>query len=428
MNPFNPLKKQKFKDKTLDSVKNNANRSKRFADNVIDAARKFRMPKKLKIVLLSVFATIGIFLLSVYIPSWLSAAEQESYYSLAYDPKAVDFTKTLHLGEFADADFDNDGVTNKEEYNEDTDMFSIDTDHDGYSDAYEIQNDMDPLKEDDLSKYVKQQGKSLDTPYSDEGVILWPDDYSSKAYGYVIKDMTGYYIKNFKGWAQFPDSLNSFVYSYKDGICTELKYRETENAYYIKEDSYIIVLNDEVKYSYTLTAFGNNYTLDSRFWGSVLSFILPSKGNTYLKCSKAAELPFDTRSRSTAPKTIEYNDAYEDRLTQNTNSLNALSSVFNMIDKGKCVYVSIYKPEEGESIGVVYGYENHNALLIADPKTGSYAGKLHISLKGANTNTPNGMIKRTWFEFEGLGFNSENGDRICFFGSEADKDYVDILS
>ena len=163
---------------------------------------------------------------------------------------------------------------------------------------------------------------------------------------------------------------------------------------------------------------------------NILSFILPGKGKTYLKCKKTPILDSsDDKSIITDIKILKYTNEQKDRITKNTNTSADLSSVMKSIEKRKCVYVSLCDPKEGESIGIVYGYTSEGDLLVADPGTGDYSGKIKIKLKARKTIDENKEIgKLVYFDFAGLGFDSQKGARINFFGAETSNDYMDYFS
>lgn len=431
---FNPLRRaelNKYKDKTIDKAKSGVKKTTDSAENVWNRIIKFNISRKAKKTLLIIGAVVAVFFLSLYIPAWFTGNEEEIYYALAYDPEAVSVNKQFIEGKYGTQDFDEDGINNEDENDEGTDIFEPDTDGDGYLDGYEIKNEMNPNRKDsivsDVKSIDKKNGKDISTPYSDEGVILWPDSYDYKAHGYVIKDYNGYIIREFKGWAQFPNTIHKHVYNYKDGKLKEMKYREREDAYYIDEDSYIVILDKEASYKYRYTILGSSYIIKNSVGGNILSFLLPSKGKTYMKCQKIPQLGFKDEIVTTKIKKLKFTNSLESRISKNTNSLDDLSSVMNTVKKGKCVYVSLFKDDFGESVGIVYGYDSSKNLLIADPETGKYAGKISVELMGKNTIQDGKLVKVTWFEYKGLGFDSQNGDRINFFGTESDDEFVDYL-
>lgn len=431
---FNPLRRAELKD-YRDKAVNKTSRGIKFTGRKIDSLTntlsKFNISRKAKKVWLIIIIVLTVFFLSIYIPSWFTSNEQEEYYALANDPNAVKFNDNLDGSRYLKMDFDNDGLLNEDEWDNETNIFDPDTDGDGYWDEYEIDHEMNPNKKDSFEKAIKSDDEKsntdLDTPYKDEDVVLWPDSYEDKAYGVVIKDFNGYIIRNFKGWAQFPNSIHRHVYNYKDGKLEKLKYREKEDAYYIKEDSYIIITEKEITSNYRFSFAGQPYIIKNNVIGNILCFLLPEKGKTYLKCQEIPQLNIKEENTTTRVKVVEYSNGYEERLTKNTNTTDDLSKVWNTIRNGKCVYVSFFNEEKGESIGIIYGYDYEGNLLIADPETGTYAGKMNITLYGKKILRDKNIEKYTWFEFEGLGFSSENNDRINFFGTQTDDNYIDYI-
>ena len=127
-------------------------------------------------------------------------------------------------------DYDGDGLTNSEETTLGTDPWHIDTDGDGASDYYEAKiSNTDPLTPDSTlldvqTKNDKAKGKKVGSPYKIGNVILWADDYDSKAYGTVVETTTGYHFCNFNGYAQFPSG--KYVYRVKNGVRSLLSYRK----------------------------------------------------------------------------------------------------------------------------------------------------------------------------------------------------------
>lgn len=429
-NPLRRAERQAYKYIAIKHTKDGIVVSKRGIGRLFDTLSKIKLPHKLKVILLAVFIPLIIFLLSVYIPAWIHPYETEEYYALMYDPQAIDANKAI-LASQGDKDFDNDGLTNREEDTYKTDPFLPDTDNDGFYDGYEVKHEMDPLDTDDLADYVEEQDKKAGTtlakPYLDDSVILWPDKYKYKANGTVIHDQNSYIITGFRGWAQFPDTINNKVYYYDDGVLKQLKYRYSENAYYINNDGRYYVLSKEPDYYYRIGAFGTNYISHNGFFGNILSFLLPSHGRTWLKCQKIAELPNQNQEHKTIVRTFDYTNTYEDRLSACTNSLENLSSVWNAVRSGTCVYVSLFNPKVGESIGIIYGYDKDMNLLVADPTTKGYAGTLHINIKAKNVVKEEKVERDTWFDFSGLGFDSTKGHRINFFGIVTDQNYTHIF-
>ena len=56
----------------------------------------------------------------------------------------------------------------------------------------------------------------------------------------------------------------------------------------------------------------------------------------------------------------------QSRFGKNMNSLKDLSWLRKMIEAGECVAVSLYSPNSGEAVGIVYGYTENGSLLVAN--------------------------------------------------------------
>ena len=188
------------------------------------------------------------------------------------------------------------------------------------------------------------------------------------------------------------------------------------------------MLDNKISYKYTLTFAGKSMTFKNGFFGNILSFLLPAEGRTYLKCAKEPDFKMTEGNTSALIKISKYTNTQEDRLSDCTNSLTDLAKVWNTIYEHKCVYVSFYDEEVGESIGIAYAYTPDGDLLIADPETKQYAGKLTITYNAGKIYNNGSISKNTWFEFKGLGYNSQKGARINFFGTENDKEHIDYFS
>lgn len=104
------------------------------------------------------------------------------------------------------------------------------------------------------------------------------------------------------------------------------------------------------------------------------------------------------------------------------------SYVIRTLDRGLCVAVSMYSPNVGEAEGVIYGYTPDGDLLVADPGSLKAAGTIHITEYAMRMMGRDGQIgQHTWFEWEGLGFDSlRNGDRIVFGASSASSELTDL--
>lgn len=320
-------------------------------------------------------------------------------------------------------DYDNDGLTNAQEVELKTNLWDIDTDNDGISDEYESKTDkLSPIKANkyllDLQKETDKENKEdVSTPYKIGNVILWAEDYESKAYGSVIETITGYRFCNFKGYAQFPDYENITVYKVENGKRTELSFLKKEQAWKIDGDIEVEVYKEPLEEVIRFGLFGNHVYINNNFIFNGIAAILPDKG--ILTAAKMTSMDVDPDVRNSTTTTIqpiEYDKDDYARLTHNDNSLEELMYVRNAIQDKACVGISLYSHEYGELIAIVYGYTYSGDLLLADAKTLEPIGTLKIdeSAKKLLTNDGN-IVSYPYFNFSGFGFDSENGDKISFF-------------
>lgn len=64
---------------------------------------------------------------------------------------------------------------------------------------------------------------------------------------------------------------------------------------------------------------------------------------------------------------------------------------------------------------MIYGYTSQGDLLAADPETGEELGTIRIEERASRLYDKEGKIMQyEWFLFDGLGFSSNNKDRISF--------------
>ena len=86
--------------------------------------------------------------------------------------------------------------------------------------------------------------------------------------------------------------------------------------------------------------------------------------------------------------------------------------------------MSLQSPQNGEVIGVIYGFTDYGDLMFADEngnKTDANGKEYILDIKeqSAITIDHNGdLCQREFFDYSGLGFNSETGDKICFLFPE----------
>lgn len=323
-----------------------------------------------------------------------------------------------------DVDFDGDGLTNEQELTNETNVYGIDNDGDYVTDYAELYlTKTNPRFADDaIVQYIRSLGGEANEPFKVHNVIMWADDYSSKAVGSVVPLRDGYKFSNFDGWVQFPEG--KFAYQVVNGYQKALK-ENTNGQFYVssaKTDVVVRVYDKPLETQVQLSLFGNDiYFADSAF-GTALSTVLPSYGTFPITCQKVATADIDGTNNETATVNqiviVDGNTLQElsdERFGRNQNSLEDLSFVFSEIDNEKNVIVSLFSPMAGEAFVEVYGYTNKDNLLIADPLTGKGLGYININVCSSKLLDSSETIQQyEWFEFNACGFNSANKHRISF--------------
>ena len=193
----------------------------------------------------------------LYLPGFFMGESEAEDTPVVADTSAIRLSNSV-LRSSPDDDFDGDKLTNGMEMEHQTNPWNKDTDNDGLVDSYEINEaGSDPVRQDNniivdmQTKLDKEKGKTMSSPYMVEGVILWADDYVSKARGGIVEtkdgsiagDRTSYHVSGFNGYAQFSKTSGDYAYCVKDGIHTLLPYREEENVWYIQDGQDIEVFD-----------------------------------------------------------------------------------------------------------------------------------------------------------------------------------------
>ena len=341
---------------------------------------------------------------------------------------------TRYAKDNPDSDFDSDKMPNSLEEQYGTSLFWEDTDYDGISDYAEVflTKTSPATKDSSLIQEVvsedKERGDTIGTPYKIDDIIFWPDNYESKAKGGVVRTLNGFRFCFFKGWVRFPEKV--FAYAYEDGVHRELLHREEEDAWYIDGSCEVRCYLDKLRFVNELELpFAGKICLDDSSMSRMLSKILPDGGGI-ITCRRIAEIDEDqdTSIDVVNPVVMPYFDRSDlARFGKNQNMLKDYSYVIRTLEKGLCVAVSMYSPGVGEAEGVIYGYTPDGDLLVADPESLKAAGTIYVTEYAMRMMGPDGQIgQHTWFEWEGLGFDSvRNGDRIVFGASSASSDLME---
>lgn len=384
-----------------------------------------RVPKALIIILAVVFVAVA----AVYVPSFFYKDKSsgnnsvEAKYNQFYKTQDNPFLK--YITSHPDADFDEDGLSNEIEKQRGTDPRNIDTDGDGCSDYVEIYiTGSDPLVPgNELVKYIKAQtaeaNRSVNSPYKVNDVVMWPENWDSRAHGTVVKTINGYRFCGFKGWAQFPTGYTA--YKEVNGIHKALSYRSEEKAYYIDDDSEITFYAEPLKTTYKFCWLGNETVKPDTFLYRVLNFLLPDNSG-FIACKKITDVDSNKPQINKLEIQIaqlDTNNLPDARFGRNMNQLSDLAYVYNAIRAGKCILMSIYSEDYGEAIFEVYGFDDNGALLVADPEILEPIGLISIReyasriMLGENT-----MRTYEWFSISGDHIPVPENAKIYFFNEQ----------
>lgn len=381
--------------------------------------RKARALKRIGIIVLIFALVAGLFYLP---PLYFKEADRVRLPSevIAGDDTMLQVSIS-YMRNNPDLDFDGDGLTNEQELEYNTNVYGIDNDRDGVTDYAELYiTETNPcLYDDGIIEYVKSLGGAANDPFKIHNVVMWADDYESKAKGSVVLLQDGYRFSNFSGWVQFPEG--KYAYKVENGYQTALKSNGNGQFYIDCKNSLetVRVYNSELPMTYLVHVFGNVFYMEDNWIGKALSFILPSYGTAPITCRKVAIADGDGTNEEIATAnpitTINLEELSESRFGMNQNSLTDLSYVYEEINKGNNVVASLYSHTTGEVLVEIYGYTNRDNLLIADPETGEELGYLNITVQSSRLLDNSESIQQyEWFSFEGCGYSSELKHRISF--------------
>jgi hypothetical protein len=382
--------------------------------------KKFRIPNGLLAII-----TLALFFgITIYLPPMILKDS---------DPFVLQ-SKTVITGESAlsdsitylrnnpDEDFDEDGLTNEKEMSLGTSAYSIDSDGDNVTDYAElyIVETSPKIAGETITNFIKgkdaESGKQVNSPIKVHNVVLWPDDYNSRAKGGVVRTYEGYRFHEFFGWAQFPEG--NYAYKIVNGDHVELAKNEQGYFYIDGGDVAVRLYNDSLTMAYQVKLIGGStIRIDDNIIGKALHFILPKTGRGIIVCRKAAAIDIDnTReiaggtAKITLPETIQLS---ETRFGRSMNKLTDLADIFSAIDNGNCVVLSLFSHEKGEAFVLAYGYTYRGNIFVADIKTGEKLGAINFSERASRLLDKSGELQQyEWFAFNGCGFDSNRSNRI----------------
>lgn len=384
--------------------------------------------KKLIMLGVGVAVILGIIYMPQFFVGRSSYYEYENAKNIEPDYSAVRLSaNTLRYA--AAEDYDSDGLTNADEAMYGTNPWFIDTDDDGVTDYCEVYITVtNPLVyEDTLLKYTEnknaEEGKSYSSPYQIGNVILWADNEKSKAYGSIIETITGYHVCNFDGYIKVSED-KLYVYRNSNGTRELLEYNEAANAWKVSAGDYIEIYDEPLEYTVETKILGAKFYLDYGTVSGFLAKILPNYGPLSAQRKTIADVDPEINNYTLADiEKPEYDALAGNRFKLNSINISDLTYVRSIISDGHCVSVSLYNDNIGEYIGIVYGYDEKGNLFVADEETLEPAGMINITVMAEMIYHKDGIVSRSYYDFEGFGFSSQTGSRISFFAvSEPEKE------
>lgn len=376
---------------------------------------------------------VGLIALIIYVPPMVFEEKTTAEYDsvrLSGNPASLQ-ELSIYKSNNLQADFDEDGLINDVEANQsNTGIYTIDHDGDGVTDYAELYINNPPtnptLYDDGIIEFVKKQdamnGTQCNTPFTDAGIVMWADDYSSKARGTVIEAYQDVYLfQKFNGYVQFPSNIKS-AYQIVGGY--QIKLEQNDQGYYhiMSQYSpvYVRVHNKDVEPCGCLSLLGSSYKIKNTGLAKVLSTILPSKGFGLITCKEVLAEDFDESTKESAYQNdykyinTEMLELSDSRFARNYTKLSDFADIKTHLENGDVAIISLISSNFGESIVEVKGYTNRNNLILCDPVTGTEYGILQIHIQSSRLLDQSGMITRyEFFSFNGCGYSSDNRDRIA---------------
>lgn len=365
----------------------------------------------------------------LYIPQLFMKNDENKYTSALNKDIINNYEDYMDIN--GSLDFDEDGLCNKDEIAYGTNPYHPDSDNDGLSDFYEYSSGKKMTKYsndlcNDMEKKLKSEKKTYENPFKSNDVILWAEDIKSRTYGTVIlsqaQSNTAYVFDNFNGYAQFPN--DKVPYDISTGIHRKLEYDKDTQLYKVKSGMKVVTYDKECKVLYKTSFFGKSSFMKDSLLSKAINFILPENGLITSVKLTTNDTNLDI-SNGTMLKTIplpdkDYNYSNYSRFNYNNIKLSDLANVYNNINKGYSVGVSLID-DTGETLGIIYGYDGYGNLLVMDLGRKEKLGTIYISEHYTKLYTNKDVYEDYyWYSFKGLGYDSDKNARISFYASSVD--------
>lgn len=374
--------------------------------------KKKENSKKALIILCTTLGLVFLLIISIYTPQLFIESSLPNELIETPD-KSIISVKENYFNENKYSDFDNDGVCNIDEINNNCNPYNKDTDGDGVLDNI----DENPTSFDKtISDSLALEGIFTGSAFEMNGVTMWADDTDSLIKGGVILLPNGdYRITDFKGWVAF--SKGNYAYKYEDGKHTLLQHKEKENAWRINDDCIVTVTDEEPEYIHNFSLFGKTSYLDNNLITELISTVLPSKGWITSDKIWLNDTFQDIRGAITASNINTTDDLNVSRFSRNDTELEDIVLIYRTIEQGDSILTSLYSDSSGETIVNVIGYTMDGNLLVQS-LDGTKESIIFVLPKSSKTLSENNkVVIRDWVEYVGCGYDTSKGDTISFFAS-----------
>lgn len=416
--PLNTNTEMQFDDRYSDMFRNKrrkpVEKPKEVApigENALDSKNgnpfKKTIPKKTKLIILGVALAMILILpqLIFRIPALINAKDDLALeLNVTGQQTILDYIKVQN----GVGDWDKDGITNAN----DEDVFNPDVDRNGIPDG---EGDKDFLQIGSVIKY--------------ENVTL---EAQNKKMG-VSKFKNFYVFRNYKGWVKISNETG-IPFIYQSNGWTEAEYTVDGSDFMVKipNNCYIEFVPKGTKLVYRTDLFGDKAfsTQESRYvksyggFAPIMSFfyklLLPVTEPTdatiaslwYSDTHHITQQNNITKAEAVKPDSSKYNLT---TLNDYEFTYDKLYKVYENIDNKNTTLISILKKDGSEAICFAYAYDYLGNIYVADAVTSKTAGVIKITPTSQVYHKDGQNYIREWYEFEGLGFSSADGDKMFIY-------------
>lgn len=306
------------------------------------------------------------------------------------------------------ADWDKDGITNAS----DNDVFDPDANRDGIPDGMESKDFLD------IGGVMKYENVTLEIQNEKMG---------------VSKFLNYYVFKNYKGWVKISNETG-VPYIYQSNGWTEAEYTVEGGEYMIKvpKDCMIEFTPKGTKPVYRTDFLGDKTfaTEESRYvksyggFAPVLSVLLKS----FLPVTEPTDASIASIWHTDTYHIINQNNIHKAEAVQPPKdnykitilndyefTYDKLYKIYDNIDDKKTTLISIIREDGSEAICFAYAYDYLGNIYLADAQTSKTAGVMKVTPMCQVYHKDGQNYIREWYEFEGLGFSSADGDKLFVY-------------